>query len=323
MSMQHRDWLKPVQVIVTATLLCLLVLSIDWVDTSRVFVHSNFKLLSLASLLVFLCHLLNIGRWRTILQCDSVPIRRLLTYYGVGLFANNFLPTGIGGDGVRTTLLSPDVSFRRALLSVTLDRGLGFAALPLFVVPGLWYGLPPGLMEQLTGGVAARMPVALWLVVIVISLAGLWLVLHRYLPSLRRVPQHYGLTQNDDSTGTSRGKWLHALGSGYALSIGSQLGLIIAHWLILQALHIDVSPGAAIWLVLLVSASMLVPISVNGLGLQESVYVVVLAAYGVTSPAALGVALVIRLYMVLFSLLGGLSLLVCKLPLRVRETPSI
>jgi uncharacterized membrane protein YbhN (UPF0104 family) len=98
---------------------------------------------------------------------------------------------------------------------------------------------------------------------------------------------------------------LALLSGGYALSVLSNLGTIMAHWAVIQAFGLDISSGAAIWCVLIVSASMLLPISINGLGLQESVYVVVLASYGVPTANALGVALIMRLLMVCFSLLGG------------------
>lgn len=92
----------------------------------------------------------------------------------------------------------------------------------------------------------------------------------------------------------------------YVLSVFSNLSLIAAHWAVLQALGSALSPGAAIWLVIIGSLSLLVPISINGLGVLESVFVVVLAAYSVSAPVALASALLIRALGVLFCLLGGL-----------------
>jgi len=66
-----------------------------------------------------------------------------------------------------------------------------------------------------------------------------------------------------------------------------------------------VSPGAAIWLVLAGSLSMLLPISINSLGVLESVFIVVLAAYAVPAPTALAVALLARALSTLYSLAGG------------------
>jgi uncharacterized protein (TIRG00374 family) len=96
---------------------------------------------------------------------------------------------------------------------------------------------------------------------------------------------------------------------GYLLSFISHLSLVVVHWLLFWALGLDVSLGAAIWVVLIAAVSLLLPITVNGLGLQESIYVVVLGYYGVSAPAALGIGLLIRMLMLICSLFGGVLFL--------------
>jgi hypothetical protein len=54
------------------------------------------------------------------------------------------------------------------------------------------------------------------------------------------------------------------------------------------------------------------------LGLQEGIYVLLMTRYGVPAPAALGVALLIRVQMVFFSLVGGL-LSLKRAPLQIEE----
>jgi hypothetical protein len=73
----------------------------------------------------------------------------------------------------------------------------------------------------------------------------------------------------------------------------------------LQAVGINVTSAAAIWLVLAVTLSLLFPLAVNGLGVREAAYVTVLHAYGVAATPALLAALLTRLVAVLFGLTGG------------------
>jgi uncharacterized membrane protein YbhN (UPF0104 family) len=105
------------------------------------------------------------------------------------------------------------------------------------------------------------------------------------------------------------GQWFRLLAGGYVLSVLSHLCILTAHWVMLRALGIEVTPVAAIWLVLAVTLSLLFPIAINGLGVREAMYVTVLSAYGVTSTPALLAALLTRLVAVLFGLLGGAGLL--------------
>jgi uncharacterized membrane protein YbhN (UPF0104 family) len=92
----------------------------------------------------------------------------------------------------------------------------------------------------------------------------------------------------------------------YLLSVLSALCLVLTHSCALLAFDLHISAGAAIWLVVIGSLSLLVPITVNGFGIMESIYILVLSSYQVSAPSALSVALCIRALMIAFSLLGGL-----------------
>jgi len=151
--------------------------------------------------------------------------------------------------------------------------------------------------------------VAVLLIVIIGGSAGL--LASRRIPPLRRAIDRLLVSFGDSVRrlcGTSS-TWRRLLVGSYTISVISHICLIATHWLLFQALRLDVSPGAAIWLVLIASVSLLLPITVNGLGLQESIYVVVLGYYGASAPAALGVGLLIRMVMLVCSLLGGVLFL--------------
>jgi len=79
-------------------------------------------------------------RWQRLLivQGVSVPLPRLISSYFVGLFFNNFLPTGMGGDVVRiydVAKYSRQPSASAA--SVIAERALGSFAQGLIALFGL------------------------------------------------------------------------------------------------------------------------------------------------------------------------------------------
>ncbi|NTU82902.1 MAG: flippase-like domain-containing protein [Chloroflexales bacterium] len=301
-------WLRLVQAICTLGLAFVLWRSIDWGLFKASLAELRWSFVALAALFLLIAHGFNIVRWKGLLPPNNISLGTLTSYYGAGLFSNNFLPTGVGGDAVRAALVGAQVGWSHALLSVALDRGIGLVGLSFFIVPGLWFGLPDDLLGRFT------IPPALqaWLLPLAVVGAGAAVAIGGVLV-YRRGRQMQGmlsrLQQGDDQAGAARRSgraWAVMLVNTYALSVCSNLGTIAAHWAVLQALGITVSPGASIWLVMIGSLSQMVPISINSLGVLESVFVVVLAAYGVAAPAALAAALLIRALLVLYSLLGGL-----------------
>lgn len=303
-----RRWLRIVQIAGTVSLVALLAWTVDWRALLPLATAWRWDLLALSLTIVLLSHLINVMRWRFLVGDARASYGRLLVYYGAGLFGNNFLPTGIGGDSVRVALLSQTVPVARALVSVGVDRALGLLALGAFVLPGLWLGLPPGLALRLSrldmrigGGLAAGG-------LIVLGLGGGWLWQR---PLLRRRVADALTRRLGGAPGEQGAGWLQRASGGLGLSLLSNGALVVAYCLALRAVGIGVTPVAALWLLLAGSLSLLLPVAVNGLGLQEGVYVVLLAHYGVAPAVGLSFALVIRMLIVLPSILGGL-LSLCK-----------
>lgn len=310
-SMQAHGWLRAAQIFITIVLFLFLWRSIEWPDFFHLMTRAHWELVLMSVVLLLLCHLINVLRWKYLLWDNSPPFIKLLTFYGIGLFSNNFLPTGLGGDGVRAVLSSRYVSLTRAIFSVGLDRIVGLSALGFVFVFGLWLGLPAGLKIEKIAFLSQYRGVSLT-AISVISLTGLLgLITILRVERLHLWVLHF-LSRLIGSEGFPRwtkGHWLKMLSGAYGLSFAAQTGHVAAYWVILKALNIQVSLSASLWLVLVGSVIVLLPISINGLGLQESAYMVVLNNYGVESTMAIGFALTVRILMVMISLVGGLFLI--------------
>jgi len=304
------SWLRALQLLMTTGLMAWLLRQIEWPSIRLLLTTARWSLVVLSIGGLCLSHLINVIRWRYLLDQRQISFGTLLTIYGAGLFSNNFLPTGIGGDGVRAALLNRHVPLGRAMFSVVLDRGIGLIALSALFAFGLWGGLPPnldfGISDRLSllGGwnglaLAVVVPAALFV-------AGL-LAWHR-LPAVRAriLGALARRTIAWDVPQWNIHQWLQRLGGSYLLSVGSHLGTVAAIWATLVAMQVDVPPLAAIWLVAISSLSLLLPIAVNGIGVVESSYVIVLGSYGVAPSVGLSVALVVRVIALLVSLAGGI-----------------
>lgn len=303
--MSRKKWLRLIQVALTLALIGWLALHVEWVEFVTIGRSLRWEWLVLAAAFVLASHFVNIMRWRYLVLPDRVEFRYLLSYYGAGIFSNNFLPTGIGGDGVRVALLGRHIPLRRALFTVACDRLVGLLGLSAFILPGLWLGVPEMVVTRL------RAINVNWLLAAVTLFAvggGSVLLLRRQIAPLDALITRilYNLTPPLEE-GVSRWSYWLRMGIGsYLFSVLSITCLVVTHAFILLALNLEPSISAAIWLVVLGSLSMLLPLTINGLGIMESIYVLVLGNYHVSPPAALSVALGIRMLIIVFSLIGGL-----------------
>jgi uncharacterized membrane protein YbhN (UPF0104 family) len=238
-------------------------------------------ILSLASLLV--SRIFVVARWHVLLRSGGVkiPFSRTTELTLTGLFASNFLPTTIGGDVVRLAG-AMQMGFDRAvcLASIAADRLIGMAgmalALPLGLIPA-WNNL----------GQTAQYFMA-W----TFSLQRLVNFTQRTLQTLYiwiRQPK--------------------ALIASLACTSGNMLFIFGALYLLIEGLGNHVSFGLVAGLWSLAYFVTLVPISINGYGVQElSLTFLFSQVAGLSAAASLTVAVLIRILFMFASLPGAVFL---------------
>ena len=238
--------------------------------------------LALGSLLI--SRIFVIARWHVLLQSGGVkiPLRRTAELTLMGLFASNFLPTTVGGDVVRLAGVM-QMGYDRAvsLASIAADRLVGLVGM-LFAVP---FGLAPA-WESLRQ-IAGFYPMAL-------------------IASLQRPIRFARRTLHTFSI------WLHqpkALLASLLCTWGNMIFIFIAIYLLVQGLGNHVSFWLIAGLYSLSYLVTLIPISINGFGLQElSVTYLFLHVGNLTAATSLSLAVLIRVIWMLASLPGAVFL---------------
>ncbi|MCS6883455.1 MAG: lysylphosphatidylglycerol synthase transmembrane domain-containing protein [Oscillochloridaceae bacterium] len=299
--------IRAIQIILTSGLLLWLSATTDWSSLEKTARSANWNWLFIAILCVLFSHLINTLRWKLLIPPRCLSFAVILSYYGAGIFSNNFLPTGIGGDGIRAALLSKHLSFWQAIWSVTLDRILGLLGLLIFIVPGLALGLPP-LAKDIFNSMSSERLKILTHIFLLTGMIILILIWKRDSDIIRSWIQNYRSKLIPNSVTIqelARTERLRLILASYGLSVLSALFLVLAHASTLCALTLYYAPEMAIWLVIGGSLTLLIPISINGLGAMEGAYVLILTSYGVPMAGALSVALIIRFLIIFYSLLGG------------------
>jgi glycosyltransferase 2 family protein len=219
------------------------------------------------------------SRWHALLLSGGVNIRfrdsLALTF--MGLFATNFLPTTIGGDVVRLMGVV-QMGFDRAvsLASLAADRLIGMAGMAMTVPIGVAYSWDVLQNVPVSVSFLTRFNKPVTFFKRTLSIFSIWL----RKPTSLLVALSF--------------TWIHMLclfGSIYILV--DDLGTPASFWMI-----------AGLWS--LTYFITLIPISINGYGVQELVFTFLLSnVVGLTPGVGATIALLIRAYFLLSSLPGA------------------
>ena len=261
-------------------LLVVLLYQSGWQDVSAALKRISVWNLALAFGCIALSRLCITARWYVLLRSGGVkiPFKDAASLVFTGLFANNFLPTTIGGDVVRLAG-AIQMGYDRAvcLASIAADRVVNMV--------GIWLASPLGIWQLFQGGALQSL-----------ALAGFWqkgrdfilktlqaLTLWLKKPSARFAALGFALAH-----------MLFSFGANYILI--DSLGGTLSYWKVIGLFS----------LAYFVSV---IPISINGYGVQELTVTFLLSTFGgVSVPVSAAVAILHRLLMMVASLPGAFTL---------------
>jgi len=261
-------------------LLVFLLYQSGWEDVSAALKRISFWNVALAFLCIICSRLCITARWHVLLRSAEVkiPFKDTAALVFTGLFANNFLPTTIGGDVVRLAG-AMQMGYDRAvcLASIAADRVVNMAGMSLAAPLGLWQLFAAGPLQSL-------------------ALAGLW---QKGRDFVLKTLQALTL-------------WLKkptALLSALGFALLHMLFSFGANYILLHGMGEGLPLWKVIGLFSLAYFVTLVPISINGYGVSELTVTFLLSQFGgVSLPVSAAVAVLHRLLMMLVSLPGALTL---------------
>ncbi len=270
---------------------------------------ANWGILLLAFSVFFIGYVITATRWKTLLGALGIPakLRFLIASFSVSIFFNNFLPSTIGGDAYRmydSYRLGAGKS--RAIAVIFIDRVIGLSALLLIAFMASLFA--PKVAQQipfLYGFMFAALAGMGLLAWIVFSSGGK--VLLKWFDRDNAV---FGLLTkilNKIYAGFHlfEGRY-DVLSKAMGLSLLLQTNVVIHCILIAKALHIDI-PVLAMFIVIPLSfLIMTAPISINGIGLRESVFVFFFALFAVPQEQALAFSFVSFGMILAQGVIGGL-----------------
>jgi uncharacterized membrane protein YbhN (UPF0104 family) len=300
------------RVLVSISLLGAIVLRVDWSQTLHAMAKVPWSMHLLGAGLFLLAQAITSRRLQMLLKVQGVGIGYVfsLRLTLLGLFAGNFLPSTVGGDAIKALrLVRIGARPGASLLSLVMDRLINFVAaaclcpLILFV---------PNLIDQQriqSVASAAVMPVLVGSAVAALVVPLSCYAWRRRLGVLR-TPQSGIVARAGARMASLRASRignrppLGVVLVGLALSWLALWSSIFAAWLASQCL------GVTLHMIPLASAIVvtyfvgLLPVTLNGLGLQEASLVYLLSRLGVGGAEALALSALIRAYSIAPSFFG-------------------
>ena len=279
-SKNGRRFLQLAGTVLAIVLLVVLVRESGWHEILAAFQNIKITDLLWVALLFLISRTAMAMRWHVLLRSAGIAIhvKYSISRTYTGLFASNFLPSTIGGDVVKLAG-AMQMGYDRAvcLASIAADRLVGMAGMTMVLPIGLAHSW--NLLETLS---PASFSAAAWL--------------KSPLAFLKRTFSVFALWLKKPASllGSLAFTWIHMVclfGSIYIFA--DDLGSHVSFWLI-----------AGLWS--LTYFITLIPISINGYGLQELSFTFLMSnVAGLTPAVSLSLAVLIRAYFILSSLPGA------------------
>lgn len=257
--------------------------------------------------------LVSVVKWKILLDSQqvNVSLSRLYMYYLIGHFFNNFLPSTVGGDIVRSFELGNYTKNNvTALTSVFVERFTGFIALMFISLISIFYHVEYMKDPRL-------------LFVMAIAVSGLFLILliilnNRLVSLLNRSIQAPYFRKYLDKLMLVRSSLFDYKEKKTVLIkalVWSFIFMLVAIGNVCVSARVFYKPipyleVAGIVPIILIVAMM--PFTMNGFGLQEWAYVFLFSWIGLPASVGLLTILLIRSKGILLATIGGLLYLITK-----------
>jgi len=240
-------------------------------------------------------------RWKVVLGGGSPPWIYLARLFYIGTFFSLFLPTAVGGDVVRAAAAARATARPGGVVaSVLIDRALGFLALVAYgVLGGI---IAPDITHRLFGSARLRLPAG-WILV-----GAPLLLIAAYAAGRRALRSPRIGTMLSDAWGAFRNlvRVPAALGLAMGLAFIVQ-GIYIVLWIVLAVtVRLPLDAATLVLGVPVVSAVAMLPVTINGLGVREGAWLLLLGGAGIAHAKIVGFSLLYFAANFLVGLMGGL-----------------
>lgn len=303
-----------IKAIVSLSLIVYLLSRVEFEQVAKIVASADVVYLSIGLILSFLAFLLLVYRWGVLLEIflPRQKFTTLLNYYWAGQFLGLFLPGTLGGDAFRIYKVAKKYGQAVEVTMVSLiDRAIGLCSLVLLATGAIVFNL---LRSNLKIPTCFIYFIFIFWVMFMLFILGFVMLLKS--PYLRHVFKHYFKLGTVFIKPFASIKLFQShkrnLGKAFGISLFAIFIAGASYYFIANAVNIDVSPLYFFLIFFMVALIVTIPISINGLGLQDGAYIYLLGQTGISTAAALSVSLTIHFIRYFIYMFGGILFLFNK-----------
>ncbi len=295
------------RLLISAALLWLLIAKLDLRGVGSLMARMDWRFVVPALGLLLMNRFLATLEWQILLRAKGLgfPFRQLLRVVWMSNFFGHFLPAAIGGDSVRMAAMARHCEqVPETLSSIIVERFNGALSLAVLAAVGAWWS------AVWWGSRTVLYVLALPFLVVSLIALLLWTslgyqFLTRVVSRFQRVPGHQFLVKVHEAVSAYRHQsW--PVAKSLLLSTWSHLNRVGVVYFLARGMGIDLLPGEALVCIPTALFVAMLPISISGLGVRESAFVVMLAQVGIKATEAFALSLAFHVAGLLWNLPGGL-----------------
>jgi len=252
-------------------------------------------------------------RWKILLDAQGVSIPRSLTIksYLVGTFFNQFLPTVVGGDVVRgMDMAKPCESLTKSLTIVLFERFTGIIVLLILVSIGIIS--QTGRFKEVS-----YWPILVLSILVIATVIFFWKEGIDLVFLERKIPFKFGKTVVHkisavlDILAQFRSHpWPLVKVIGWGLVL--QLLFILHYYLLSIAFSLNLPFSFFMVVIPVIFLLSMLPVSINGIGIRENLFVYFFAKVSVSPEKSLAIAWMAFVMLLFYALIGGVIYMVRK-----------
>jgi len=294
------------RVVVSGILITYLLYKVDIKSIFSSLNSVNLFWLALAFSLIFLGNLISGYRWQLLLTTQDIhiPLKTLISSLLVGRFFNNFLPSTIGGDIVRvydTSKYSKNTAV--SMTAILIERLTGFLALLLIAAFALVFGF-----HTIGDTFLLWVLIGFFSLILLLFLGLFNATLSR---QIRKIFDFRGLSRIKgkidkvyQALNLYKSKRKDLLVT-FLLGLALQVAAVAHYYLIGLALGLNVSILYFFIIIPLVLLILLLPVSINGIGVRENAYVLFFSKIGVEGSISIALSWLAFAMILIIGIIGG------------------
>lgn len=263
----------------------------------------NFSHFIIIIVFFFVYYLFFSLRWNFLLTAQKIFIAPLRSYLYIltSFFFNNFLPSGVGMDVVRSAYAGGKKHFEKAFGASLMERALGMVGMMLI-----------GSFAILSGNVEfAKLALLYFGLIILVGFIYLFFTslkvkwLKEKLLSIKFLNLGESVRKFYRAIKIYKSKWKTIIcGIGYSVAV--QMVIILINYLIAKGLSISIPFSALIAYIPVITIISLIPITINGLGTREAAYVFFFSSLNIAESEAFSISIIFFAASVVASCAGGI-----------------